>query len=199
MSFRYDTRHLSKQVQAIIRERDKTNEMIKNSDQNTYQKIYPVSIFMRLGENQHNKFNGHKTINTYIDFCNINGSAWFSTDSLHKGMSQEKQNEFSNAIREGYKVEIYFAIGHKGGGKNEIEFKAEVIKIDSNEDKASSPNKDLTPDEWKDDSRYIWILIRNLQETGLRSKNFIVISSKRILTQSIAKSQFHFGYIKKAL
>lgn len=50
MTFRYDTRHLSKQTQHIIDNRDKNNKILK--EQTITDKkinIYPISIFMKLG------------------------------------------------------------------------------------------------------------------------------------------------------
>lgn len=198
MTFRYDTRHLPKQVQAIIRERDMTNDMLRDkSECRPSSRYYHTSIFMRLGKNPLNKFSGFKTIETYINFCNKYDSAWFSTDSLSGGMADKRQQEFSGVINAGYIVGIFFAIGKNGGGTNEVEYMAEVLEFESSHNKIMSPDKSLTPDEWKNDMRYIWIKIRNIQVSEYKSKDFIVISSGKVLTESIKASEFHFGYVKK--
>lgn len=159
--------------------------------------IYSKSIFMRLGKNPANKFDGDRTMKTYTDFCTVNDSVWFSTDSLSSGMSKIKIKEFLDAIRNGYIVEMYFAIGNGGGGNNDMKYKAQVLDIRSSNIKKSSPDPLLTPVEWVNDLRYIWIKIQNIQPASLRTHDFVVISTGNVLANATEKSQYHFGYIQK--
>lgn len=189
--------------QAIVRGRDKENarlaeESKKKSEKDSVARpIYKHAIFMRLGINPSNKSDGDTTIKIYKDFCLSHPSVWFSTDSLYGGMAPKKLSEFNDAIERGDLVEIYFAIGNTGGGKNEMEYKASVLKVESEKDKTQSPDRSLTPNEFVNDLKYIWIEVNDIQKTSLTTDDFIVISSANVLTKSIEKSQFHFGYIQK--
>lgn len=191
------------QQQAIVRDRDRKNarlaeESRQKSVKNTPARpIYKHALFMRLGINPSDFSNGNGTMKTYIDFCQSHPSVWFSTDSLYGGMAAEKVSEFNDAIDHGYLVEMYFAIGNVGGGKNEMEYKANVLRVESEKDKMPTPDRILTPNEFISDTKYIWIKVDNIQKTTLTTDDFIVISSSNVLTKSIEKSQFHFGYIQK--
>ena len=198
MAFRYDTRHLSPQVQQIIRNRDENNKIQKQSNTSTSAKnnIYPIFIFMRLGKDTDSKLDGVKTLKEYEEFCRVNKAVWFSTDSLATGMSEKRRAEFINAIKNGNVVDIFFAVGKSGGGNNGIQYKAEVMDIKTDAEGIGSPDENLTPDLWKDANKKIWIKIRNILSTGLKTNDFIVQSSKKVLAKSIEKSQYHFGYIK---
>lgn len=202
MAFRFDTQHLQPQVREIINKRDQNNKKpIINSNVNSKKvcdEIYPLAIFMKLGFDSSTKFNAVQTMQIYEDFCKIKGSTWFSTDSLSKGMSETRRAEFVNAINKKYIVEIYFAVGKNSGGDNDIKYKAEVMDIKTDGDKMPSPEKILTPDQWKSDRNKIWIKVKELKQiTNPTSKDFIVASTGNILANSIAHSQYHFGYIKK--
>lgn len=202
MTFRYDTQHLPPQTQLIIRKRDENEKLLSDSFQKTttsLQKlIHPISIFMRLGHDKSSNLNGIQTMKVYEKFCNTNGTTWFSTDSHAKGMAARKISQFIDAINNENVVEIYFAIGKKGAGNNDIQYKAEVADICSDPNGIYSPDKLLTPNEWIDDKNKIWIKIINLVPyTQLTTKDFKVASSGNTLADSIAHSQHHFGYIIK--
>lgn len=188
--------------QAIVRGRDKENarlaeELKKKSEKDSVARlIYKHTIFMRLGINPSNKSDGDTTMKIYKDFCLSHPSVWFSTDSLYRGMAPKKISEFNDAIERGYLVEICFAIGNSGG-KNKMEYKASVLKVESEKGKTQSPERSLTPNEFVNDLKYIWIEVNDIQKTSLTTDDFIVISSGNVLTKSIEKSQFHFGYIQK--
>lgn len=201
MAFRWDIRHLSSQVQQIISKRDDTDRFIKENlkleRENEKKIIYPIAIFMRLGIDTYSRLNGVETLKQYENFCGINKSVWFSTDSLATGMSEKRRTEFLNEINNGNTVEVFFAIGKSGGGNNNIQYKAEVIDIKTDAEGIGSPEKILTPDIWKDDKKKIWIKIKNIVPTGLKAEDFIVQETKKVLAKSIEKSQYHFGYIKR--
>lgn len=202
MTFRFDTQYLQPQVRAIINKRDENDKKLRENNKTIAKKqcktIYTVSIFMKLGFDSTSNFNGIQTMQIYEKFCNKSGSTWFSTDSLSAGMSENKRVEFINAIKKDYIVEIYFAIGKNSGGSNDIKYKAEVIDIKTDGDKIISPEKTLTPDEWRDDRNKIWIKIKNLKPIiNSTTKDFIVASTGNLLANSIAHSQYHFGYIKR--
>lgn len=203
MSFRFYTQNLRPQVRAIINERDENNRILRESSENSLKKesnnaIYPLAIFMKLTFDSSSKYNGLQIMQKYEDFCKSNSSTWFSTDSLSRCMSKAKRAEFVNAINNKYIVEMYFVVGKSGGSNNDIKYKAEVLDIRTNANKMSSPDKTLTPNEWKNDKNKIWIKIKNIKKTtNLSSKDFIVASTKNVLANSIAHSEHHFGYIKK--
>ncbi len=201
--YRYDMRDKTPQQQAIVRKRDEENARLKKdsenkrmTDKNKAEMVYRKSLFMRLGKNPTTDWDGEGTIQAYKDFCQQNSSVWFSTDSLNRGMAEEKVREFKNAIKNGYAVFVYFAIGNTGNGVNEIEYRANVLDIKSGE-KTPCPDRNLTPSVWANDPKNIWININNIQIEPLKTIDFIVISSGKILRDSIANSQFHFGYITK--
>lgn len=201
--FRFDMRNKTPQQQAIVRARDHQNALLAEEskkqkvENSSAQTIYEHAIFMRLGINPSNYSDGNETIKIYNNFCKNHSSVWFSTDSLHGGMALKKVLEFNNAIESGCIVEIYFAIGNIGGGRNDIEYKANVLRVVSEKAKRPTPNRLLTPDEFADDLKYIWIEVNDIQKTSFTTDDFIVISSGNVLTNSIEKSQFHFGYIQK--
>ncbi len=203
MGYRYDIRHLSPQAQSIIRARDEEEEQLKSQSISTSTSrartsVHPISIFMRLGINPSVGINGISTLDIYKEFCSKNNSVWFSTDSLAYGIAKKQQKEFINAIQKGHIVFIYFVIGKKGGGENEIGFRAEVTDIQSNNVGLKSPDTSLTPTEWINDTKKIWIKIRNLKEyTQLSVSDFVVVRSYNVLADSIKDSQYHFGYIQK--
>lgn len=201
MAFRYDTRHLSPQVQQIISKRDDNDKLMKqNRNEPAEEKcvdIYPISIFMRLGRDTDSRLNGVKTLEEYEDFCKIHKAVWFSTDSLATGMSEKRRAEFVKTIKNGSIVEIYFAIGKSGKGNNDIYRVAEVVDIRTDAEGIASPDKSLTPDLWKNDKNKIWIKVMSIRTTNLRTEDFIVQSSKNVLSKSIENSQYHFGYIKR--
>lgn len=204
MSFRHDLQHLSPQARHTIESRENNGTSPQNNSyiQNHKPKsiVYPTAIFMRLGHTAANPYDGKDTLEIYFNFCNKNQSVWFSTDSLTSGMSENKRAEFVNEIKSGNIVEIYFAIGKTSGGDNDIHFKADVVDIKTDGEGIPSPDKSLTPDEWKQNRNKIWIKIKNLNSFNkLTTKDFVVASSKKILADSISNSQFNFGYIIKKI
>lgn len=204
MGYRYDTRHLTPQVQQIINKRDENDKLIRDSrkgspEEKTYPS-YPLSIFVRLGYDNSLRLNGIQTLQVYEQFCSKNEEVWFSTDSLATGMADTKRAEFLKAIKEEFIVDIYFAVGKTGGGTNELGYKAKVLDIVSNAEGVSSPDKSLTPNEWKDDKKKIWIKLKKLIPfSNLSTTDFLVASTGNVLANSISRSEYHFGYIKRKL
>lgn len=202
MGFRYDTRHLPSQTQQIIRKRDESNILFRESTDRTEQYsqpiVYETAIFMKLGFDITGKFNGMQTLEKYQNFCNESKQVWFSTDSLSAGMAEKKRQEFLSAIKKDYVLEIYFAVSKNSDGYNDIVYKGEVLDIKVDGDGMLSPDKKSTPNEWKDVKNKIWIKLRNIKRfSSLGSKDFIVVSTGNTLSEVISKSQYHFGYIKK--
>ncbi|SDL23767.1 hypothetical protein [Natronincola ferrireducens] len=186
-------RNLNSNTRAILLNKEKTT--YNNSSARV---VYPISIFMKLGHSSNNKYDGVETIKIYKQFCRDNGTVWFSTDSLSRGMAVKRRNEFIDAIKRNEVVEIYFAIGRNSGGSNEIEYKAKVLDIYTDAEGINSPEKQLTPLEWRENKNKIWIKISSLNICNYRkTKDFIVSSSNKILSDSIAKSQYNFGYIER--
>ena len=189
----YKYKDLKANTRAILINKEKT------TNQNSSTRIvYPISIFMKLGHSSNNEYDGVETIKIYKQFCHDNGAVWFSTDSLSRGMSEKKRSEFINAIGKNQIVEIYFVIGKNSGGSNDIEYKGKVLDIYADAEGINSPEKQLTPLEWREDKNKIWIKISSLNACKYRKTNeFIVSSSNKTLSDSIAKSQYNFGYIER--
>ncbi|NAS19570.1 hypothetical protein GND98_017345 [Clostridium butyricum] len=199
MAFRYDTRHLPKQTQQIINKRDQNNKILKEESIITQTtNVYPISIFMKLGNDSTLNVNGNITMGIYKDFCDKNKEVWFSTDSLSKGMSSKRRKEFLEAINNNEIVEMYFVIGKGSNGNNDIQYKADVLDIETDANGLTSPNMKLTPQEYINENKKIWIKICNLKEfTKLTTKDFLVNSTNNSLDESLKKSQHHFGYIRR--
>lgn len=203
MSYRYDTRHFSPQAQAVIRNRDESDRLLREDSQSKSVSdeipVYPVSLFMRLGREPISKYDGKETIKTYEDLLKQKNAVYFSTDSLANGMSRARVSEFLNAISKGYRVEIIFVIGHAGGGdNNKIERIADVLDVQSCGGGMSSPDISLTPTEWQNARKNIWIKIRNLRPSELTTDDYIIDSKPdHILTGSIINSEYHFGYVRR--
>lgn len=160
--------------------------------------MYEISIMMKLGNDLDVKVDGNETMEIYKSFCDKNGSVWFSTDSHPKGIGKQKYKEFTDAIRKGNTVEMFFIIGKGCNGTNDIEYRAEVVDIESNADGIYSPDVNLTPIEYRKENKKIWIKISNLQEFNKLSVNdFVIASTKKDLKEAIEGSQYHFGYIKR--
>ena len=199
MAFRYDTRHLSGQTQHIINERDKNNKIAK--EQNIIKppkNIYTISIFMKLGNDSTLNVDGNKTMEIYKDFCDKNKQVWFSTDSLSRGMACKRRKEFLEAISNDEVVEMYFVIGKGSNGSNDIQYKAEVLDIETDAKGLTSPDRKLTPQEYINENKKIWIKVCNLKKfTKLTTKDFVVNSTNNSLDESSKQSQHHFGYIRR--
>lgn len=134
----------------------------------------------------------------YKDFFEKNNEVWFSTDSLATGMAHKRRTEFLEAISNNKIVEMYFVIGKGSNGSNDIQYKAEVIDIETDSKGLTSPNDILTPKEYINEVKKIWIRICNLQEfTKFTVKDFVVDSTNNSLDISLQHSQHHFGYIRR--
>lgn len=203
MSFNWNKyKNFNPAVREIIRQKEKSQSMDEKThleEKAVKQNIYPTSIFMRLGHSSSNKYNGKETIKIYRSFCNQNHTVWFSTDSLAKGMAKAKVSEFIKAINNGLAVEIYFAIGKTSGGNNEIEYKAQVVGIESDPLGINSPEKEQTPIEWRENRNKIWLKLQHIRPcNNFTVDDFIVLSSGNLLSNAIENSQYQFGYIKRA-
>lgn len=202
MNFRYDTRHLSSQVQQIIRERDKNSKSLETSRNKQVEvsrkDIYNISIFMKLTIDITGVFNGLEILKIYKEFCYKNKCVWFSTDALATGMSEKKVKEFLSAIKDDYVVEMYFSVSKNSSRHNDIVYKGEVVDIKSDAKGIYSPDKSTTPNEWKDIKNKIWIKLKDVKSVdNVYSKDFIIASTGNVLSDVISKSQYHFGYIRK--
>lgn len=160
--------------------------------------VFEISIMMKLGDENKTRVDGNEIMEIYNKFCTQHGSVWFSTDSHPKGIGKEKINEFEGAISRGETVEIYFVIGKGCNGTNDIKYKANVISIESDANGIFSPDTKLTPDEYKNENKKIWIKLENLKKFNkLSVEDFIIESTKKELKEAIENSQYHFGYIKR--
>lgn len=198
MAFNFSTRNLSPQQQSIIRDRKENDERLKKQSNTTKDNVYEIAIMMKLGNDTEVKVDGNQTMEIYKDFCDKNGSVWFSTNSHTKGIGKQKYEEFTDVIHKGNTVEMFFIIGKGCNGTNDIEYKAEVVDIESDAKGISTPDANLTPNEYKQEVKKIWIKLINLQKyNDLNTKDFIIASTKKDLKPAIENSQYHFGYIQK--
>lgn len=160
--------------------------------------IYPIHIFMKLNHSSSNEYNGIDTIEIYKKFCNDNRAVWFSTNALSTGISDKRRAEFINAITNGKIVEIYFAIGKGSGGTNKIAYKAKIVDIITDPKGISSPEKYLTPKQWCEDKNKILLKLKDLESfDSLTTDDFIIANTGKSLTETINKSRYSFGYIKR--
>lgn len=199
MGFDFKTKNLQPNVKAIINNKKENENLLKQIDSNDTRKpIYEIAIFIRLGNDLSTEDSGTITLERYENFCKENKHVWFSTDSLAYGMAKEKQKDFRKCILEGIIIEVYFVIGKKGGGDNQISYRGEVLDIRVDPDGMTSPDENLTPGIYINDKRKIWLKIEKLEKQNKYSTNdFIVASTKNILSDAIENSQYHFGYIRK--
>lgn len=197
MRYRYDTKNLSSQQQAIIRQRDKENILYTTNNNVRKQRVvHPLKIFMKLGLDSTTQFNGGQTLDIYKQFADEKGAVWFSTDSLATGMAEVKRVEFINAIKKGNVVEMYFAVSKTNDGANKMIAVGEVQDIKTDKDGIGSPDNQLTPQYWIKDKNKIWIKLFNITYLDtLDCKDFKIATTGANLMDVISKSQYHFGYI----
>ncbi len=128
----------------------------------TIKKIYTTALFMKLAFDVTGKNNGEQTLTVYEKFRNKHRSVWFSTNALANGIAENKKQDFMKAIKDGYTVEIFFAVSKNSDNKNYIVYKAEVIDIRSDAEGMTSPEKQLTPEIWRELKNNIWLKIVNV-------------------------------------
>jgi hypothetical protein len=160
-------------------------------------------IFIKLAfsfDLVNNKYDGNQTIALYEADALTRGYTWFTTQSLYQGMSKKQTQRFNDAIAQGKKVTLLFGIGEHAGGTNEISYQAEVMEVVSYNIPTIIPSEQNNqPSIWRTIPAMIWIKIRNIKlETSLLANQFEIISTGANLKEVISKSQFHFGYVKKA-
>jgi len=162
------------------------------------QDVFHTYLFMKLGHVKDingNSYDGHETIQVYVEDENTRGYTWFSTESLFYGMSKKQVSIFKQAIERGHVVKILFAIGQDAEGENDISYNADVLDIFSSTEPASCPEPNGFPGVWVKKAR-IWIKIKNIKpETILSASNLIVKSTGTSLDKVISNSQYHFGYV----
>lgn len=157
-------------------------------------------IFMKLGDSHDIKgklLDGEKTIEAYIKNIEENdlGYTWFSTQSLHFGMSKKKVAYYNKLIHNGEKVTILFAVGMN---INDIVYSATVKEIVSSKDQITCPEcPEAVPKEYgSEETGKIWIKISNIKkETKLKAAMMAIRSTDANLKEVITNSQFHFGYV----
>ena len=91
-------------------------------------------IFIKLAcsQDRHgNEFGGKETMDFYVSDQESRGYTWFSTDGNYRGMAQKRVLYFNEAIRQGNRVTMLFAIGKGAGGQNDIAYTANVLEVKS--------------------------------------------------------------------
>jgi len=192
----YKHQNLSRTTQAIIR--NKTYSETKHSTKNECSN--PLSLFLKFGNSDTNPYNAVDTISIYQVFSHENKNVWISTDSLPNGMSQKRIDEINKAVSEDKFVNLYLIPAKTSGGNNQITHKARVLEIQGDKNSMLSPDKKLTPQEWVNGPKKIWIKVGRIRAcSSVTTDDFNVISSDRKLSESISKSQYNFGYIVKII
>jgi len=190
----HKVKHLNGKVRGIIanKERASNNSSISNSGLR-----YGTDIFLKFGNSDTNIHNAVKTIEIYKEFTNEYDEVWISTDSLSNGMSPKRIAEFNSAISSGKRVDLYMIAGKTSGGNNEISHKARIIEIQGDKQRMTTPDPSLTPNDWVNGPKLIWIKVGKIRNSHKKSNQFIVQSSQKLLSDSISKSQYNFGYIEE--
>lgn len=177
---------------------ENVKDMIASKNYIFEENVFDTYLFMKLGHAQDihgNIYNGHETMQKYIEDEKTRGYTWFSTESLFYGMSKRQVAIFKQAIERGHLVKILFAFGQDAGGTNDIHYSADVIDLQSSIQPTPCPEPDAFPDIWYDKAR-IWIKIKNLKpESTITVDQLIVKSTGTSLKKVITNSQYHFGYV----
>ncbi len=149
-------------------------------------------LFLKLGQLE---MDGEETMEVYRRDERDRGYTWFSTQSLYFGMKRQRVEAYNQKIQAGAVVKILFAI-HNERFDNEIAYSARVLEIRSASRELACPEPGACPPAFAEEQARIWIKLQNLAlETTLKAGMFQITSSGRDLKQTIANSQFHFGYV----
>lgn len=156
-------------------------------------------IFIRLsGKTQDkngNEVNAYDIMNKYIEDEQKNGSTWFSTQSLYYGMSDDKVAQYNELITIGEEVKMLFGIAESAGGKNDIDYVADVKQIYSSKTPTGAPDENY-PEDFKGEKAKIWIKISNIKrEEEINASMLKIKSTGADLKKIITNSQYHFGYV----
>lgn len=159
----------------------------------------PINDFIciKLGKSvlaNGSEVDGQTTMQIYERHLKGHASVWFSTDSLHTGMSKERVSHYNELINDGNDVRILFA--YSDDKRNDIQYSARIKEVKSYEQPTIAPDL-MLPDEYYGEHKRIWIKITDLQkEDKISAKSFIIDSTGRNLQEIMSTSQFHFGYVK---
>ncbi len=154
-------------------------------------------MFMKLGMSlaRGEKLDGEETMELYMEDEVKRGFTWFSTQSLFFGMSDARVKKYNDKIKSGKNVKILFAI-HNDNYDNEIAFSANVEEIYSNKIPVPCPDKFNYPVEFHGESAKIWLKLSHIKkENQITAEMLKITSTGRSLKQTIANSQYHFGYV----
>lgn len=174
----------------------RVKEMILAKDNvYTQEQFSDTLLFIKLGtaETKNGELcDGDDTINYYIEDEKARGYTWFSTDSLHYGMSKRNVSYFKRFLQQGMTVKMLFA---HSDWDNDIKYSAEVLDIVSEAEQIKCPEAGAFPSVWLD-SALIWIKVRNIkEEQELTASDLAIKSTGRSVKTIISNSQFHFGYV----
>lgn len=190
----HNVKHLDGRVRAIIANKERASS---DSSISTGGLRYGTDIFLKFGNSDTNIHNAVKTIEIYKQFTKVNDEVWISTDSLSNGMSKKRIDDFNNAIASGKRVDLYMIAGKTSGGNNEISQKSRIIEIQGDKKRMITPDPNLTPPDWVIGPKLIWIKVAKIRKSYKKTNQFIVQSSQKLLSESISKSQYNFGYIEE--
>lgn len=161
-------------------------------------RIYPITIYIKLGKDKETAFNGRQTAKIYEAFIREQGAAWMGTNVLILGMAEERRIELMSAIRSELTVEIFFAVGMTYDDGYYMISKAQVCDLMINRQPIPVPEEELTPSYWQQAKARTWLKLKDWQkwrDSGLDVCDYQIMSSGQLLSEAVQKSQVHYGYL----
>lgn len=184
----WNQKHMKQKAERIV-------EVILGEKKKKKVTEYPISLMVKLGWDQTKGDTAFATLAAYEGVIEKKGSVWFGTNALASGIARKRRQEFLNAISNKKQVHMYFIVGKTGGGTNKIEYKAEVVSLESKKGGMACPESSLTPSEYSNQKCSIWIKMKNLQPCMDQSvSDFKFANNDKLLKQAL-NSTCCFGYI----
>ena len=143
------------------------------------------------------RLEGREVVEAYIKNLVENnlGYTWFSTNSMHSGMSRKKVKYYNEMIRQGKKVEFLIALAYP---INDISYIATVSEIRSSKEGISRPEEvESVPEEFRNEGQAkIWLKLTNIQkEEEIKASMLKIRSTGFNLKTAIINSQYQYGYV----
>lgn len=143
------------------------------------------------------KLSGEEVIAAYRNNLNSNnlGYTWFSTSSLHSGMSSKKVRFYNEIIKQGQTVKLLIALPDP---INDICYSATVKEILSNKSGVAKPEEvSSVPVEFHHETtKKIWLKLTSIDdEENLKASMLKIRTSDANLKTVIMNSRYQFGYV----
>ena len=143
------------------------------------------------------RLEGKKVVEAYMKNLTENGLGytWFSTSSMHSGMSGKKVKYYNEIIKRGEKVEFLIALAYP---INDIRYIATVSEIKSSKEGISSPEViESIPQEFRNEGpAKIWLKLTSIKkEEEIKASMLKIRSTGFNLKTAIINSQYQYGYV----